>query len=432
MDLIESEASKNEVTSFVSSSALSLLGKEAKVFALSARMAKQAKDSSAGTTGQIWNESGFAPLENFINETLDSIERLRLKLRASSSVGKTITEKYLSVLSANLAIVKSDLLAVQDIQRILKRHESIVRKAYPAHLACVDNVLMGVTERAGIFFDTNVRLSNILNLSNKEVIEQSFEEEVLKGTSKSLQRQIQGVADWLADMSSKCLTESTAVFSRRVGERAKEVAGLHSDGNLDISISSLGSFGFPTGMENDVSGGRGRLAARLADVGEELSGEYISQKEGKRISDKITASVRLSAGLGIGSIASLAAFLMNSSSFSPAILLGDPTIPLLVSIVIGSGAAVIPRQRRALKCELKARIDSVRRRLQSELRGRLEQQLTSHVSGIRETIQPFSDACDEQRQDLHVQMSSLSECLEMVCKLEENMQKAEICVVDKT
>jgi len=328
VDLLQDNETKLQVMDFVSSAARSLLGGEAKVFALSARMAKQAKDSLTGPTGPHWGASGFADLEEYITETLDSGERLRLKLKASASVGTALARKYISALSAYRKIVDADRETIREVESLLSRHEESVRKGYRAHFARADNILMEVLERADVFLDTHVRVSNILSLSNKNIMEQTFEEEVVKGTAKSVQRQVQGVAEWLSGMSSRNLTETTAVFSRRVGERAREIAAMHQDIEIDVTKSSLHFSEFAVGRDAERSGSRERLVSRIAEASEEVSSDYVSRKEGIIVAQKIAASIKLSAGLGVGALGSLSIFLLNSPSLAPAILLGNPTIPL--------------------------------------------------------------------------------------------------------
>lgn len=411
---------------FVSSSAKTLLGSEPKVFALSARLAKQAKESSSGTNGTHWESSGFAPLEEYINETLDSLERLRLKLRASASIGETVAKSYIAVLSGNKAVVDADRKTIRNIEMLLLRHEESVRKGYPGQFARADNVLLEILDRADIFFDTHVRVTNLWNLSNKAAMEQAFEDEVVKGTAKSVQRQVQGLGEWLADMSSRNLTEATAIFSRRAGERAREIAAMNEEKGISAEASSLQFSGFPSGRDIEVSRGRERLITRLTEASEELSSDYVSQRESKRLAEKIANSVRLSAGLGAGALGSFSIFLVNSSSLGFAVLLGDPTIPLVAGIMGTLGLVTVPRQRMALRAELRARVMSARTRLRNELRGRLEEQLTAHVSDIRGAIQPFADFSEGQSRAINERIAIVNNSLNAVKRLVDEVSSAEM------
>lgn len=418
IDLLETADEQQEVLEFVSSSAQSLLGSESKVFGLSARMAKHAISSSASTNTRQ-NGSGLDLLEEYIDEKLDSVERFRLKLKASASVGTTLAEKYTSVLSSNQAVVESDRKMLREIDMLLERHEDNVRKAYPAYFARVDNALMNLSERIDFFFNTHTRMSNFWTLSYSSSVEQAFEEEVVKGTSKTIQRQIQAVAEWISDMSSRNLTEVTATFSRRVGERAREISTLREKAEIESEKSSLDFSAFPSGREIEVSSNREGLVTRITERAGDLANDHISGKEGKRIADGIASSVRVSTGLGIGTIGYLAASVVNSSGVALGLAVGDPTVSLLVGTIGVIGATALPRRRRVLRSELKAKIATIRTRLQNDLRGALEDQLSAHMIGIKGIIQPFSDFSEQQVHLLQQRRAGLSDSLEMLKKLQK-------------
>lgn len=427
MDLLEGNQAKQEVIDFVSSSAKALLGNGSRLFALSAKHAKQAKEATTSEEeDKRWGSSGLAPLEEYINEELDSIERLRLKLRASASVGKTVAGKYIAVLSGNKIIIDADMDTVHRIETLLRRHEETLRKGYPGHFARVDNVLLEVLDKADLFFDTHVRVSNAWSLYNKSAMERAFEEEVVGGMRKSVQRQVQSLGEWLADMSSQNLTETTAIFSRRIGERAREIAAMNKEKGIDVQDSSLQFSKYPSGRDIEGTRGQERLVTRLTEVSEDLSNEYISRREGKKIAEKISKSIRLSAGLGLASFGSMSMFLMNSSSFAPAMLFGDPTIPVVASVLGVLGLATVPRQRLSLRSELRARVMSTRTRLRNELRGRLEEQMGAHVSGIRDALQPFADFADSQNRGISTRMAVVQDSLSLVEGLDDKIARADM------
>lgn len=420
MDLLEGEA-RAEVVDFVSGAAKSLLGSEPKVFALSSKHAKMAKAGIGREESMNWEPLGFASLEDYINESLDSSERLRLKLRASASVGKTLAEKYILVLESNKVVVDADMETTQNIELLLQRHEEAIRKASPGHFARVENVLIEILDRADLFFDSHFRLSNLWSLSNRASMEQIFEDEVIKGIAKAVKRQIQGFGEWLSDASSKNLAETTALFSRRVGERAQEISALHRHQGINAENCSLSFPRFLSARDIEVPGGRERLVTRLSEVSDDLSTDYVSRREGKLIADKIADSVRSSAGLGVGAVGLLSVFLVNSSSLAPAIFLGDPTVPVIAGVLGALGLMAVPRRRMVLRAELRGKITNTRARLRNELQSRLDEQLNAHVSGIREAIRPFADFSETKNQELMKRTALVHESLRAVQRLDDKL-----------
>eukprot|EP00177_Eucheuma_denticulatum_P000158 GFKZ01000283.1.p1 GENE.GFKZ01000283.1~~GFKZ01000283.1.p1 ORF type:complete len:692 (-),score=110.69 GFKZ01000283.1:875-2950(-) len=425
VDLLEGYA-REEVVEFVSVAAGSLLGNDPKVFLLSSKYAKMAIGASgAGEYGALWEESGFAQLRDYINESLDSMQRLRLKLRASASLGRTLSDKYNAVMESNKTIVDSDLSVIRKVETLLGRHEDAVRKGYPAHFARADNVLLETLNRADVFFDSHLRVSNSWNLSNRAAVEQAFEEEVVRGTAKAIQRQIQSLGEWLSDATSRNLTETTALFSRRVGERAREISAMHKEQGISSDTSTLSFSCFPSGKDIEVTGGRERFVTRLSEVSDDLSIGFVSGKEGKKIADKIAGSVRLGVGLGVGGMGSMSLFLLNSSSVDLATLFADPTMPLLAGAMGALGLVTVPRQRMALRSELRTKVATTRMRLRSELNVRLEEQLNAHISCIREAILPFSDFSEKKGEEISDRMSNIAVSLKAVEQLETRLRALE-------
>jgi GTP-binding protein EngB required for normal cell division len=154
-DLLADSAAKAEVVNFVKTSSRALLGSSPQVFAVSSRQALEAKTSSTGMSGPHWDASGFEAFETFISESLDSEERLRIKLRSVADVTDAVGTTYVEQLSTGKTIIAADRAAVADVSVLIKRCQASVSKGFPAHFARVDNVLLELVERADLFFDSH-------------------------------------------------------------------------------------------------------------------------------------------------------------------------------------------------------------------------------------------------------------------------------------
>ena len=425
IDLLDTDEERRQVMQYVSDSARSLLGGESRLFALSARIAKQAKVSSTNSAHATWHASGLEPLETYINETLDSIERLRLKLQASTAVGRTLAEKYMSILETNHEVIRDDQKSLEEIDTFLKRHEQTITRGYPAYISRVDNVLRDVGERADTFFDRHLRTTNLWSLSNKSNVEQLFNEEVTKGTFKSIQRQMHGITEWLADVSSRNLTDVTAIFSRRLGERTKVLDVLYKNGNINITKSTLELDTLALGREIERCGSRERLVTALSDIGDDISNELSSWHNGKRMTDRIGTSARLCNGLGVSSISCFLVHFMNQSSLAIDLLSFDSTFALLGGVLGVSACTVIPRQRSLLRREMKGKLTTIRRRMQDEVSTRVEQQLQMHVSAIESAVEPFQVVSRQQDKATKEHMQELASGIESLGGLEEKVRQIE-------
>lgn len=421
MDLLEQNV-KAEVLDFVTEAAKSMLDAEPKVFALSSRHARMAKDDEDVTSQKLtWDASGFGPLEDYIDDSLDSLERLRLKLKASASLGTTLADKYLAILERNKVIVEADNKAIRKIQSLLKRHEQSVRTAYPSHFARVENVLLGIHDRADTFFDTHIKMSNLWHLSNKSSMEHEFEDNVLTGTTKAVQRQIQNLGDWLSEASSRNLAETMAVLSHRAGERGREIENMRQNQSLDVENSSLHFSDFPSGRDLDVMSGREGFVSRLSEVSEEVSSEYISRREGKRIADKITHSLRFGAGIGIGAVGSIALYVAGLGSVDPILFYIDTALPALATVLGAAGLVTVPRQRMALRSDLRRRVEKTKVRMERELRNRVEEHLTTHISGLQDAVRPFAEFANIKEREINHRKEKVMCSLASVRRLQDKL-----------
>ncbi|MGE5252782.1 MAG: dynamin family protein, partial [Planctomycetaceae bacterium] len=87
--ILENAEEIAKVRDFVHENARLLLGVTPAGFALSARGALRGKQGEA----RLWQESRFAPFEEYLHQTLDESSRLRLKLLNPLGVGTRLAEK---------------------------------------------------------------------------------------------------------------------------------------------------------------------------------------------------------------------------------------------------------------------------------------------------------------------------------------------------
>ena len=84
IDLLDVPADRDEVLRFVRTNATELLGEEPSVFPVSARMGMRAREARDEA---LWAQSGFAAVDDYLSNTLDQTERVRLKLLNPLNVG---------------------------------------------------------------------------------------------------------------------------------------------------------------------------------------------------------------------------------------------------------------------------------------------------------------------------------------------------------
>src|SRR6478609_1531843 len=71
---------RQQVVKYVDDNAALLLGEEPRIFGVSARNALEARENQTASSEQRWEQSGFDAVEDYLLNTLDQEERVRLKL----------------------------------------------------------------------------------------------------------------------------------------------------------------------------------------------------------------------------------------------------------------------------------------------------------------------------------------------------------------
>ena len=157
IDILARPEERDEVIRYVRDNASGLLGETPEIFAVSARQAQEARGEGGqadGRTGgpkseELWVQSGFGSVEDYLLNTLDQQERVRLKLLNPLNVGLRLASKYKDAAFERLKLLTQDVEAIQNIdQQLALFHQEMLRDFEP-RLARLD-VLLGDMERRGV------------------------------------------------------------------------------------------------------------------------------------------------------------------------------------------------------------------------------------------------------------------------------------------
>src|SRR5919112_852024 len=96
IDILPRTEEREEVIRYVGEHAGALLGDAPEIFAVSARQALDARSDAAAPAQaeELWEQSGFEQVEDYLLNTLDQQERVRLKLLNPLNVGLSLASKY--------------------------------------------------------------------------------------------------------------------------------------------------------------------------------------------------------------------------------------------------------------------------------------------------------------------------------------------------
>lgn len=361
IDILDSPAAVDEVRAFVAEHAAALLGAAPDVFPVSARQAQRAK---AAGDAALAAASRFAALEDYIVETLDERQRLRLKLLNPIGIAGRLVTVYRKLAATRLATLAGDVAAVDDVERQLALYREDMAREFRFRLADVASVLQELEARGMQFFDDTLRLGRVFDLLNKPRVKAEFTKQVVGDAPRVIDRRVHEVIDW---MIAADLRQWQAVMEH-VGRRRRE--------HDDRIVGQVGG-----AFELD----RGRLLASVGRAAQDAVERYDQEGEATRLAEAVQGAVASTALVEVGAIGlgALVAHLLAGAA-------ADATGVLAASVVAVLGLFIIPSRRQSAKRELRAKIAALREQLMAALTGQFDRELERSLRRIDEAIAPYT------------------------------------------
>ncbi|HEY8196240.1 MAG TPA: dynamin family protein [Gemmatimonadales bacterium] len=410
IDILARPEERDEVIRYVRDNATSLLGEAPEIFAVSARQALEARGSNgkSGNEGHdgeeekevqaLWEQSGFGAVEDYLLNTLDQQERVRLKLLNPLNVGLRLASKYKDAAFERLKLLTHDVEAIQNIdQQLALFHQEMLRDFEP-RLARLD-VLLGDMERRGMrFFEETIRIGRIKSLMDSEGVKRTFEREVIGETPRQIEDEVSRVIDWIVERNLKVWQDISGYIERRQLTR-------HRDG----MIGDVGS---------SFNYNRQALLDSIGRVSREVVGSYNREEESRTIANEIqgtfaTTALAQAGAIGLGT---LVVTLVSSAA-------ADVTGILLATALAIGGFYVIPRRRRQAKLDFERRINQLRTHLKDVLTRQVHLELEQSTARINEAIAPYRRFVQTQQQQLDEARSELVTTEDALLRLRADIEK---------
>ena len=405
IDILTRPEEREEVVRYVSEHAAALLGEAPQIFAVSAREAQEArgggKDGKGGKDQEkeeLWSKSGFGAVEDYLLNTLDQEERVRLKLLNPLNVGLRLASKYKDATFERLKLLAQDVEAIQNIdQQLALFHQEMLRDFEP-RLARLD-VLLGDMERRGIrFFDETIRIGRIKSLMDSEGVKRAFEREVIGETTREMEDEVNRVIDWIVERNLRLWQDISGYIERRQLTRHRE--GMIGDVGPSFSYN------------------RQALLDSIGRVSREVVGSYNRDTESRAIANDIqgafaTTALAEAGALGLGT---LVVTVVTGAA-------ADLTGILLATVLAVGGFYVLPRKRRQAQRDLQRRIAELRTRLKDALTRQVHLELEQSTGRINEAIAPYRRFVQSQQQLLNEARGELVATEDALLRLRSDVEK---------
>ena len=383
IDILVRPEERDQVLRYVEENATGLLGETPELFAVSSRQALEARATDGGTgrdadgkSAALWEQSGFEAVEDYLLNTLDQQERVRLKLLNPLNVGLRLASKYKDATFERLKLLAQDVEAIQNIdQQLAVFHQEMLRDFEP-RLARLD-VLLGDMERRGMrFFEETIRIGRIKSLMDSEGVKRTFEREVIGETPREIEDEVGRVIDWIVERNLKLWQDISSYIERRQITRHRE--GMIGDVGSSFNYN------------------RQALLDSVGRVSRDVVGSYNREVESRTIANEIqgtfaTTALAQAGAIGLGT---LVVTLVSSAA-------ADVTGILLATALAVGGFYVIPRKRRQAKLDFERRIQQLATHLKDVLTRQVHIELEQSTTRINEAIAPYRRFVQSQQQQLN-------------------------------
>jgi small GTP-binding protein len=407
IDILARPEEREEVIRYVGENAAALLGETPQIFGVSARQAMEAREvgepgqaerGSSDNEEQLWDESGFTEVEEYLLNTLDQQERVRLKLLNPLNVGLRLAAKYKDATFDRLKLLAQDIEALQNIdQQLALYHQEMLRDFEP-RLARLD-VLLGDMERRGTrFFEETIRIGRIKSLMDSEGVKRAFEREVIGETPRQMEEEVGRVIDWIVERNHKLWQDIALYIERRQLTRHQE--GMIGDVGPSFSYN------------------RQALLDSIGRVSRDVVGRYNREAESRAIANEIqgafaTTALAEAGALGLGTIVIT---LVSGAA-------ADVTGILLATALAVGGFYVLPRKRRQSQRDFQRRIAELRNHLKDALTRQVHLELEQSTARINEAIAPYRRFVQSQQLQLNEARGELVATEDALLRLRADIEK---------
>lgn len=400
VDILSTEAEREQVLGFVRDAARNLVGEVQAVFPVSARLAKQAK----GGKPQVWPESGFEPLERFIRETLDDDGRFRLKLLNPLGVGHKLVKKQLAASEADLESLRADTELLDDIQRQMVYYDEDMQRNFHARLSEIDNILYEMERRGNDFFDEMIRIGRIPDLIRRSQVERAFEQEVVADAPQQIERRVSELVDWMVEQDLRQWTAVADHLSRRKEHQQHRIVGE----------------GGP--REGTLAYDRQRLVDSIGSATRRAVETYDKEREAAELAESARNAVVNTglAGVGVGVGVAIAA--------AAHVVWLDVTGILAGVAAAALGLLILPARRRKAKQELAEKLAELRQKLVSGLTEQFNREMRRGTHRIEDTVAPFGRFVRAERDKISAQRDELEELEAHIIGLQAQLKQERLFV----
>ena len=336
------------------------------------------------------------PYRDYIAETLDEKERVRLKLLNPSGVASHLAGKYLQITTGRLEILKEDFATLEDVERQLTLYREDMKRDFRFRLSDVDNVLHEFEDRGEAFFDETMRLVRFFDLINKSKMKADFQQKVVADTPQLIEHRVSEVIDWMVASDLRQWQAVMEHIQKRRHDHADRIVG-QVGGSFDYN--------------------RTRLLDSAGREAQKSVATYDKEAEATRLAESVQVAVAGTALVEVGAIG-LGAVLTHIAVTAAA----DFTGILAAGSIAVLGLFILPNRRHDAKKELRQKIAALREQLMSGLTGQFDREIENSLRRIEEAIGPYTRFVRAEREKLTAVHGELKQVADDLVRLRARVE----------
>ena len=376
IDLLETQEERDQVINFVRSSAEKTLKVDIPVIPVSCRLAKKAR---AAMSQELWKESGFEDLEQFIQDKMDEKARFKMKMLSALGIASRVEEDAAARVQNELNFYNEDQKLTETIRGEVDLYHDDMIKEINRSMKEIHAIFSDVKIRGNQYFEDLFVLKNLPNILKKDKNRILFQENVLQNMPTEVERK------------TAELVENLGIQQQRMVQMVR------------LQIENRNSQFPGADLPKEILDQRSELMKRMQNsidsILEKIESDIALNIGMKHAQNAVTAGLAIEvSAIGIG------AALTTIATTVAADLLG-----IVAAFWVGiAGFLVLPYYKKKAQREFDEKISDIEDKLVAALQSEFTQEVEDQISQINNAIRPFERFVEASIESGQKQLDSLN------------------------
>lgn len=390
IDLLQTSDEKQQVIDFVKSSAEKALKVEIPVIPVSSRQAKKARSSMSH---ELWQESGFEALEQFIQDKMDEKARFTMKMLSALGIGAKAEAETTNRVKNELQFYNEDLQLTETIRKEVNLYRNDMLKEIDRSMKEIHAIFSEIKIRGHQYFEDLFIVKNIPNILKKDKNRIMFQENVLQNMPTEVERK------------TTELVESLSSQQQRMVQLVRQ--------QIENRKSQFPAAGLPKEVMDQRSELMKRMQNSIDSILEKIESDIALDIGMKHAQSAVTAGLAIEvSAIGIG------AALTTIATTVAADLLG-----IVAAFWVGvAGFLVLPYYKKKAQREFDEKIDDIEEKLITSLQNEFSQEVEDQISQINTAVRPFERFVEASIESGQKQLDELDEIRDKMDSLRKGLE----------